>query len=112
MKEPKFNRIKKLLGILILVLLAVPLITVSAGLSQNNNNNNNNINNNNFNHVRPFPYGMPVIYQQNNSSFVGPFYPPAPYGSGNGATCGPYGCYWNGGDTSYLIASTIADNGW
>jgi hypothetical protein len=107
MKEPKFNRIKKILGILILVLLAAPLITVSAGLSQNNNNNNNN-----STYVRPFPYGMPVIYQQNNSSFVGPFYPPAPYGSGNGATCGPYGCYWNGGDTSYLIASTIADNGW
>jgi hypothetical protein len=107
MKELKFNMIKKILGILILVLLAAPLITVSAGVSQSNNNNNNY-----SNHVRPFPYGMPVIYQQNNSSFVGPFYPPAPYGSGNGATCGPYGCYWNGGDVSYLIASTIADNGW
>ena len=55
---------------------------------------------------------MPTIYQQNNSSYVGPFYPPAPYGTGNGATCGPYGCYWNGGDVSYLVAGTIADNGW
>lgn len=107
MKELKFNRIKKILGILILVLLVAPLITVSASVSQNNN-----INNTNFKYVRPFPYGAPTLYQQNNSSYIGPFYPPAPYGSGNGATCGPYGCYWNGGDTSYLIASTIADNGW
>jgi hypothetical protein len=106
MKEPKFNRIKKILGILILVLLVVSLTTVSASISQTKNKNYNNST------IRPFPYGMPVIYQQNNSSYVGPFYPPAPYGSGNGATCGPYGCYWNGGDTSYLIASTIADNGW
>ena len=102
MKELKFNRIKKILGILILVSLVVPLITGSASVSQNNNSS----------YVRPFPYGMPTLYQQNNSSYIGPFYPPAPYGSGTGATCGPYGCYWNGGDTSYLIASTIADNGW
>jgi hypothetical protein len=102
MKELKFNRIKKVLCILILVFLVVPLITVSASVSQNDNSR----------HVRPFPYGMPTLYQQNNSSYIGPFYPPAPYGSGNGATCGPYGCYWNGGDVSYLVASTIADNGW
>jgi hypothetical protein len=103
MEELKYHKIKKILGILILVFLVVPLITVSASVSQNNGNNI---------HIRPFPYGMPTLYQQNNSSYIGPFYPPAPYGSGNGATCGPYGCYWNGGDTSYLIASTIADNGW
>ena len=71
-----------------------------------------NAQNYNNNSMRPFPYGMPTIYQQNNSSYIGPFYPPAPYGTGNGATCGPYGCYWNGGDVSYLVAGTIADNGW
>ena len=107
MNEKKFIRVRKILGMLILVFLVVSLTSVSASVSKTNNQNITH----NYS-VRPFPYGMPVIYQQNNSSYIGPFYPPAPYGSGNGATCGPYGCYWNGGDTSYLIASTIADNGW
>ena len=109
MNELKFNRMKIILGILVLVFLVVPLIIVSANAQKSVSSNVLDYNNT---YVRPFPYGMPTIYQQNNSSYIGPFYPPAPYGTGNGATCGPYGCYWNEGDVSYLVAGTIADNGW
>jgi hypothetical protein len=107
MKELKFNRMKTILGILLLVFVVVPLITVSANGQNSVSANTQNYNN----HMRPFPYGMPTLYQQNNSSYIGPFYPPAPYG-GSPLVCGPYGCYWTGADVSYLIAGTIADNGW
>ena len=88
MEKQKYDRIK-ILGILILVFLIVPLITVSASA------------------------------QNLNTSYVGPmvgpfgYYPPAPYGdSGDSEVVyGPYGCYWNEA-TSYLPKLVLAEEAW
>jgi hypothetical protein len=61
MEKRKYDRIK-ILGILVLVFVVVPLITMSAS-AQNYNNN----------YMRSFPYGAPTLYQQNNMSYIGPF---------------------------------------
>jgi hypothetical protein len=67
MEKQKFDRMKTILGILMLVFLVVSLTTMSAS-AQNYNNS----------YMRSFPYGAPTLYQHNNTSFIGPFYPPAP----------------------------------
>ena len=89
MGKHKFDRMKTILGILMLVFAVVPLLTVSAS-AQNSNTSS----------VGPM---------------VGPFgyYPPAPYGDSGDSevVCGPYGCYWNEA-TAYIPKAIIADNGW
>jgi len=96
MGKQKFDRMKIILGILMLVFAVVPLITVSAS-AQNSNTSS----------VGPMvgPTGP----------MVGPFgyYPPAPYGDSGDSevVCGPYGCYWNEA-TAYIPKAIIADNGW
>ena len=93
MGKQKFDRMKIILGILMLVFAVVPLITVSAS-AQNSNTSS----------VGPMVGPM-----------VGPFgyYPPAPYGDSGDSevVCGPYGCYWNEA-TAYIPKAIIADNGW
>ena len=88
MEKQKDKRIK-ILGILMLVFLVVPLITVSAN-AQNLNTSS----------VGPM---------------VGPFgyYPPAPYGDSGDSevVCGPYGCYWNEA-TAYLPKLVLAEEAW
>ena len=88
MEKQKDKRIK-ILGILMLVFLVVPLITVSAH-AQNLNTSS----------VGPM---------------VGPFgyYPPAPYGDSGDSevVCGPYGCYWNEA-TAYLPKLVLAEEAW
>jgi hypothetical protein len=101
MENQQFYRTKTILCILALVFLVAPLTLASGSISQLNNTN----------HMRPFPYGMPTIYQHNNSSYIGPFYPPAPYG-GSSTVCGPYGCYWTGDFSDWVPTSTLAMNGW
>ena len=82
MEKQTYKRIK-ILGILMLVFLVVPLITVSANA------------------------------QNLNTSSVGPmvgpvgYYPPAPYGDSE-VVCGPYGCYWNEA-TAYLSKLVLAE---
>ena len=102
MEKQKFDRMETILGILLLVFLVVPLTTMSA-TAQNYNNHS----------VRPFPYGAPTLYQHNNTSFIGPFYPPAPYGDSGDSevVCGPYGCYWNEA-TQYLPQIVLAEQAW
>ena len=96
MGKHKFDRMKTIFGILMLVFAVVPLITVSAS-AQNSNTSS----------VGPMvgPTGP----------MVGPFgyYPPAPYGDSGDSevVCGPYGCYWNEA-TAYIPKAIIADNGW
>jgi len=88
MEKQKYDRIK-ILGILVLVFLAVPLLTASASA------------------------------QSYNNSYVGPlggpfgYYPPAPYGmSGDSdVICGPYGCAWNSA-LNYLPQVVIAEQAW
>jgi hypothetical protein len=101
MEKQKYNRIK-ILGVLVLVFLAVPLLTASASAQSSNNN-----------YMRSFPYGAPTLYQHNNMSYIGPFYPPAPYGmSGDSdVICGPYGCAWNSA-LNYLPQVVIAEQAW
>jgi hypothetical protein len=91
MEKQKYDRIK-ILCILTLVFLVVPL-TASA--------------------MRPFPYGAPTLYQQNNTSYIGPYYSPAPYGDSGDSevVCGLYGCYWNEA-TAYLPKLVIAEQAW
>jgi hypothetical protein len=93
MGKQKFDRMKIILGILMLVFAVVPLITVSAS-AQNSNTSS----------VGPMVGPM-----------VGPFgyYPPAPYGDSGDSevVCGPYGCYWNEA-TAYLPKAVIAEQGW
>jgi hypothetical protein len=102
MRKQKFDRMKTIFGILMLVFLVVSLTTMSAS-AQNYNNN----------YVRSFPYGAPTLYQQNNMSYMGPFYPPAPYGDSGDSevVCGPYGCYWNEA-TAYLPQIVLAEQAW
>ena len=88
MEKQKYDRIK-ILGILALIFLVVPLITVSASA------------------------------QNSNTSYVGPlvgplgYYPPAPYGDSGDSevVCGPYGCYWNEA-TAYLPKIVLAEEAW
>jgi hypothetical protein len=88
MEKQTYKRIK-ILGILMLVFLVVPLITVSASA------------------------------QNSNTSSVGPllgplgYYPPAPYGDSGDSevVCGPYGCYWNEA-TAYLPKIVMAEQAW
>ena len=87
MEKHKYDRIK-ILGILVLIFLVMPLITVSAS-TQNYNNTS---------YVGPF---------------VGPYYPPAPYGMSedSDAICGPYGCAWNSA-LNYLPQVVMAEQAW
>lgn len=102
MRKQKFDRMKTIFGILMLVFLVVLLTTMSAS-AQNHNNN----------YVRSFPYGAPTLYQQNNMSYIGPFYPPAPYGMSGDSNviCGPYGCGLNE-PTAYLPQIVLAEQAW
>ena len=88
MEKQKYDKIK-IFGILVLVFLVMPLITVSAS-AQNLNTSS----------VGPM---------------VGPFgyYPPAPYGDSGDSevVCGPYGCYWNEA-TAYLPKIVLAEEAW
>ena len=89
MEKQKFDRMKTILGILMLVFVVVPLTAASAS-AQNSNTSS----------VGPM---------------VGPFgyYPPAPYGMSGDSNviCGPYGCALNE-PTAYLPQLIIGDNGW
>jgi len=101
MGKQKFDRMKTILGILMSVFIVVSLTTMSVS-AQNYNN-----------YVRQFPYGAPTLYQQNNVSYIGPFYPPAPYGmSGDSdVICGPYGCALNA-PLNYLPQVVLAEEAW
>ncbi len=102
MEKQKFDRMKTILGILMLIFLVVSLTAISAS-AQNYNNS----------YMRSFPYGAPTLYQNNDTSYIGPFYPPAPYGmsADSDVICGPYGCALNE-PTAYLPQAVIAEQGW
>jgi len=93
MEKQKFDRMKTIFSILMLVFLVVLLAPASA--------------------MRSFPYGAPTLYQHNNTSYIGPYYPPAPYGDSGDSevVCGPYGCYWNEA-TAYLPKIVMAEQAW
>jgi len=111
MGKQKFDRMKTILGILILVFAIVPLITVSASAASSSGDRG-------YSGHGDHGHGNGGY---GNGGWGGPgwggpgfgFYPPAPYGDSGDSevVCGPYGCYWNEA-TAYIPKAIIADNGW
>ena len=99
MEKQKFDRMKTILGILMLVFVVVPLTAVTVTAASDSGNNGG--------HGGHGGWGGP--------GWGGPFgyYPPAPYGMGGDSNviCGPYGCALNE-PTAYLPQAVIAEQGW
>ncbi len=100
MEKQKYDRIK-ILGILMLVFLVVPLITMSASAASGDR--------------RHGGHGHGGYGRGGYGGWGDPFgyYPPAPYGmSGDSdVICGPYGCAWNEA-LNYLPQVLIAEQAW
>ncbi len=101
MGKQKFDRMKTVLGILMVIFTVVPLtaVTVTAADVSSGHDNHG------HGGYGPGGYGG-----------WGPglgFYPPAPYGDSGDSevVCGPYGCYWNEA-TAYIPKAVIAEQGW
>ncbi len=109
MGKQKIDRMKTILGILVLVFAIVPLttITVTAADVSGGHGDHGDHGHGGYGHGG-YGYGG---YGGWGPGFG--FYPPAPYGDGGDSdvVCGPYGCYWNEA-TAYIPKAIIADNGW
>ena len=102
MEKQKFDRMKTIRGILMLVFAVVPLtavtVTAAGGAGRHGGHG----------HGGYDGWGGPGWGRPGFG-----FYPPAPYGDGGDSdvVCGPYGCYWNEA-TAYLPKAVIAEQGW
>jgi hypothetical protein len=128
MEKQKFDRMKTILGILMLVFAVVPLITVSASATSGSGDRGyvghgsgggggGHGDDGHGGHGGHGGYGGYGGFDGGfGGGWGGPgfgFYPPAPYGmSGDSdVICGPYGCAWNAA-LNYLPQAVIAEQGW